>query len=275
MKLEHFITKHYVPYFRLKAKNDKNYDNDIYIIDIIKQYPISAMDISEIKKKDLVEFLYQLEKDRDISRSTVNRYRTKLSAIFTYAVELEVIDTNVVRSVKKYKEYSVQNYLKGDEIDLLLAECLRSRNKELYSIVVLALNTGLRKGEIQTLKKSNFQGDRIVLSGKDTKNGLPRIVPINETVQALLDEHEFLSDGSMFKSFDFDTAYRNAVKRAGITKVRFHDLRRTFATLLYYLKVDVFSLAILLGHSSIVTTQRYLGVDENKLLDSVQKIGFK
>jgi len=97
---------------------------------------------------------------------------------------------------------------------------------------------------------------------KHSKSGRVRHVPLNKTAQEALSSipgprvgHVFLYRGLPIK--DVKTAFLKAVKRAGIPRCRFHDVRHTFATRLVLAGVDLATVKELMGHASISTTMRY------------------
>lgn len=272
--LKDYIEDYYLPYLKEKSRKESNFNKEIKRIKVITASEFVKTPVVALQEGNIIEFLSKLQKERHITQNTVNRYISRLKAIFNYLLRNRLIVFNPAQFIKKTKEYPRSSYLNESEVRKLLNECKNSQNKELYLITVLALNTGMRQGEILNLKKSNIIGRNIILFGEQTKSGLPRTIPMNDTVQKLLADYlrDHHKDNNLFLSKNIRVAFNNAMTRAGIEGVRFHDLRRTFAT---YLKdSNIHNISILLGHTSIATTERYLGIDEKKLLDSVQFLRF-
>ncbi|MFO2835450.1 tyrosine-type recombinase/integrase, partial [Legionella pneumophila serogroup 1] len=112
--------------------------------------------------------------------ATVNRYLAALSHALNIAVnEWEWIESNPVLKIKKQPESQGRvRYLDDNERARLLEACMSSANKQLHTIVVLALSTGMRKGEILNLKRREvFLNEGFVVLEK-TKNKERRRVPI-------------------------------------------------------------------------------------------------
>jgi integrase len=117
---------------------------------------------------------------RDRANSTVNRYLAVLSHAFTMAIkEWQWCDDNPVRKISKPKEPRGRvRFLSDEERRRLLEACKASSNPYLYTIVVLALSTGARRGELLTLHWPDVDLQRRILTFRETKNGETRVVPV-------------------------------------------------------------------------------------------------
>lgn len=126
-----------------------------------------------------------------------------------------------------------------------------------------AVLTGLRRGELLSLTLEHFRGRVIYL--QDTKSGKPRSVPI----PAELDPRRFpfgLHPTALSKGF------QDARRKAGLPHIRYHDLRRSYATWLLQRGSDLGSVRDLLGHSTIAMTSRYVGSDMKTLAKAVKTL---
>ena len=160
-------------------------------------------------------------------------------------------------------------YLAADEIEKLLDACGCSDNPQLYPFVAVALNTGMRLGELTALEWKDIDFKRGIIrvdNKKDhhTKNYQVRTIPMNDTLADVLRRIPRRLDSSYVfqrkggeKFRKMRTGFENAVKRAGIPHVRFHDLRHTFASHLVMGGVDIRTVQELLGHKDIRMTMRY------------------
>jgi len=118
-----------------------------------------------------------------------------------------------------------------------------------------------------TLKWSDIDLSRKVITVCKTKNKDPKVIPMNETVyEIFLKKSKVISlsgyvfatgNGTSVRTRNMLREFYKTLKKAGITTFRFHDLRHTFATRLVQAGVDLYSVAKLLGHRDITTTQRY------------------
>ena len=165
------------------------------------------------------------------------------------------------RFFKFFKENNQHlRFLEKDEIIKLIT----NGPEPLKSIIIVALNTGMRRGEIMGLKWRDIDFRRGVIHLFNTKNGEKREVPMNEEVKNALigirkhpkSEYIFTkNDGRPYG--DFKKSFFTALKKSDIKEFRFHDLRHTFASHLVMSGVDLNTVRELLGHKSLAMTLRY------------------
>ncbi|MGQ9570711.1 MAG: tyrosine-type recombinase/integrase [Thermodesulfovibrionales bacterium] len=197
--------------------------------------------------------------------ATVNRLLATIKHMFTKAVEWDMVEDEVLKRVRRAKLLSENNrrlrYLSKEECQGLISSC----EPHLRPIVITALNTGMRKGEILSLKWDNVDLKHGFILLDKTKNGDRREIPINntlrQTLQVLtrrLDIPYVFYDSNTGKPYqDVKRSFITACRRAGIRDFRFHDLRHTFASHLVMTGVDLTTVKELLGHKDIKMTLRY------------------
>lgn len=130
-------------------------------------------------------------------------------------------------------------YLDEAEIGRLLAACRASRNRYLAPIVILALHTGMRKGELLGLEWERVERSTARITLLRTKSGKPRGIPMGRAAYEALIALEpdadrrhgrLFPDGNDRRGSQIRTAFEAVLKRAGIVGCRFHDLRHTAAS---------------------------------------------
>ena len=177
-----------------------------------------------------------------------NRLLARLRHIFSWAIALGYVDrtpfkrngVSVIR-LESSVEKPRQRRLKPGEENRLLAEA----KPHLYALVVAALETGCRKGELLTMQWHQIRWDQnlVFLPDDSTKTQTARVVPMSVRLKAILEMRRTDPDGRMFPEDAYvfgneigepirsiKTAWRSSCRRAGITGLRFHDLRREFAS---------------------------------------------
>ena len=208
---------------------------------------------------------------RTKSSATVKRYLAALSHPFTIAMkEWGWVEDNPFLKISKPGEPRGRTrYLDKKELERLLRGCEASKNRQLHTIVVLAVSTGMRLGEILTLRRKAvaLRSGQITLS--KTKNGDLRVVPLAGRALRLLRKRlarrgapaDLLFPGrNPQKPIEISVAWVNAVKKAGITDFRFHDLRHCAATLLVDAGATALQIAAVLGNRTLQMVTRYAHV---------------
>jgi len=223
--------------------------------------------------------------------ATVVRYMAALSVALTHGVkELGWLDDSPMRKVTKPKESRGRvRFLSDDERARLLKACKESSNPFLYPVVVLALSTGMRQGEIMGLTWDVVDLNRGRAILHETKNGERRAVAI--TGHALEELKELSKvrriDGKLLfpskentpqkpqKPMDLRTPWETALKKADIQDFHFHDLRHTAASYLAMNGASLAEIAEVLGHKTLQMVKRYAHLSEGHTARVVESMNQK
>jgi integrase len=202
---------------------------------------------------------------RGNKNASVNRIVGVLKHCLHKGLEWDMVGENVYKKVTRVKPLKMNNkrlrYLSVEETQVLLHSC----NEHLKPIVIMALNTGMRRGEILSLKWDNADLKHGFILLDVTKNDERREIPINGTLRTTLEALPRRLDGG-YIFFDPKTGERyqevkrsftTALKKSGIRDFHFHDLRHTFASHLVMAGVDLTTVSKLLGHKTLSMTLRY------------------
>ncbi len=203
--------------------------------------------------------------------ATVNRYLEALRSIYSTVVkQWHWLPDTPMRAVAKLKEPRGRTrFLSETELKVLLTACKEARESALYVAVLLAVTTGARKGNIMHLRWEQIDFDKAVCHIPKTKNGDPMMLPLVPEVLALLKARReqggairlqglvFPSKVSDKRPVLIEAAWRAAKNRAGITNLRFHDLRHTAASFLAMNGASLPEIGNVLGHRSAQSTHRY------------------
>jgi integrase len=209
--------------------------------------------------------------------ATVNRTSACLKHMFTKALDWEMVSEDVVKRVRKLKRISGSGerlrYLSLEECQRLLAAC----DKQLKTIVTLAIHTGCRRGEILGLTWNRVDLKHGFILLDETKSGKRREIPINAAVRDALQgvvrrldiPYVFWNPETERKRSSIREAFTTACRKAKITDFHFHDLRHTFASQLIMNGVDITTVSRLLGHANLTMTLRYSHLAPNHLKNAV------
>lgn len=227
--------------------------------------------IGELRDKLLRE---RTKKGTLRSPSTVVRYLAALSHALSIAVkEWGWLEDSPMRKVTKPKEPRGRvRFLSDEERTALLSTCKDSTNPYLYTVVVLALSSGMRQAEIMNLTwpDVDLQRGRIILH--ETKNGERRLVPLAGYALQLvreLDKVRCIDTTLLFPSddrrqpIDLRFPWEKALKLAGIDNFRFHDLRHSAASSLAMNGASLAEIAEVLGHKTLSMVKRYAHLSES------------
>jgi integrase len=242
---------------------------------MLKQYfegkalrEISAQMVEKFKNHRL-NTLTKHEKPR--RPATVNRELTLLSSVFTLAVKFDKAESNPCRKVDLLSLDNFRDrYLLPEEEPRLMA-ALSGPRAHMKPAVIVALGTGMRMREQLRMRRHQVDFLRNIVTARNTKNGRPRDIPMNDDVREALaklcknkrpDDYIFINPKTGSCLRETKRAFQTAGKLAGVEGLIWKDLRATFGTRLAEAGCDAFTIAQLLGHSDVRVTMRYVRMVE-------------
>lgn len=311
LTLGEFIRDHYAPWTK---ENQKAGQATIEAINAVfgELYgrdlrSLSAFDIERIK-------VARLKSGR--KPATINRDLSRLRGALSRAVDWRMLDEHPMRSVKQAKgaDDSRVRYLTADE-ETALRKALAAREGErrasrarhnewhkargstghpvwpehgftdhLMPMVLLALNTGMRRGELLGLRWQdvNIPAALLTIAAGNAKSRKARHLPLNVEALNLLTRWKaqaapdarlvFPSPKSGGRMDNINSSWEELCANAALPDFRFHDLRHTFASRLVMAGVDLNTVRELLGHSDIRMTLRYAHLAPTKLAEAVARL---
>jgi integrase len=211
-----------------------------------------------------------------LSPATINRDLAAVRHLLRLAEEWGYVDRAPRVRLAKESEGRLR-FLSEDEAARLLAACAASKNRHLRAIVTVALNTGMRRGEVMGLTWERVDFARGVLLLDHTKSGRRREVPMNSAVYDALSSIDGgpKDEGPVFRKRggatwgSIRTGFERACRDAKVHDFRFHDLRHTFASWLVMAGRNLKEVQELLGHRSFAMTLRYAHLSPDRLREAV------
>ena len=213
-----------------------------------------------------------------VGPATINREMATLKHALSKAVEWKLLRKTAreeLTAIRKYQEPDGRlRYLSGEaEADRLLQAC----EPWLKPIVLTAIHTGMRKGELLGLTWDCVDMTHGFIRLKQTKNGKARALPLNETLWGLFSQLRtrqdvpwVFHDPAGHRWDDVRHGFDRACEAVGLTDFHFHDLRHTFASWLIMRGVPLATVSNLLGHSSPTMTLRYAHLSPKHLTSAVR-----
>jgi len=203
---------------------------------------------------------YKAKRREQVSSATVNRELACLKTLYSKAVEWDKIQLNPAIKIKKLKENGFKERILTNEE---MKNLIEVASPHLKPVLTIALNTGMRRTEILSLKWKDVNFSKGYIFIEDSKSGRSRKIPMNimtlETLKDIKQASEFVFFNPETKTCikDVKTAFKTACKKADIKNFRFHDLRHTAATKMIEAGIDLVTVSKILGHSNISMTMRY------------------
>jgi len=257
--------------------NKKSAKQDKSRIKVIREFFKNIRYVKDIKPNDIEKFkVYLLS--LGLSRATVNRYLEILSKMFNMAIENEWIFKNPIKKGSKFaqKNYVVRSLTEEEENRLL--EVLSTPESEyLKGIVIVALNTALRRQNILDLTWEQIDLVGRVIEITENKSNKHILKPINDTLYEYFTSiplekrsgYVFINYYTGKKCKEIKRAWKTAKEKANITNFRFHDLKHTVGTRLAKKGVPIPVIKEVLDHSDIKTTMRYVHTANEQILSAM------
>lgn len=201
--------------------------------------------------------------------ATCNRYMHSLAAVCTWAIRKRLVPRTWEHPCKRLERRRENNervrFLTEAERDRLLSACKVSIWKGLYPLVLMAITTGARRGELLGLRVADVDLQGATASIQTSKNGDRRVMPLVPAVLEVLTEiMPSAPDSLVFASrlrhdspYHFEECWRRALVQAAIKDFRFHDLRHSCASYLAQSGATLLEIADVLGHRNLSVTRRY------------------
>lgn len=262
-------------YFAYARTHKRSWKRDEQMYGNLKAF-LGTANLDTITALRVEEF--QQHRVRAVSPATVNRETALLKHMFNMAERWGLYQgSNPVRWVKFLPENNLQFQTISEEDERRLLE---SSPPYLRELIVFAINTGLRCGDLLDLKWEEVDIDERRLSLIMGKTRRRLEVPLNDTAAAILagkqavkhGPHVFYNPVTGDRFLDLKAGFKAILKRAGLTGITWHTLRHTFASRLTRSGVDLVTVKELLGHSTINTTMRYAHSNHDTKARAVAKL---
>jgi len=212
----------------------------------------------------------RLQADNELrlrAKATVVRYLAALSHVLSMSVkEWGWLEVNPVANVRKPKEGRGRERFLSDGERQRLLDAAAVHGPSFYALIVLALSTGMRRGEMISLRWSQIDFPRGRITLLKTKNGEIRVVPLAGKAHELLlqlakvrkiDCDLVFSGDVAGRPFCIQKPWYSTMRAAGITNFRFHDLRHSAASYLAMNGASMLDIAAVLGHKTLQMVKRY------------------
>jgi integrase len=247
-------------------------------IKLLQRHPIALRSLGNLQSRDFAD--YRDERLLQVSANTARLELALLSHLHTIAIkEWSLPLEHVVKNIRKPKAGpGRERRLSGNEEIHLMAALNRptARGAQVWlgACTQLAIETGMRAGEILGLDWKQVNLDRGVIRLEQSKNGSGRTVPLSEAAVAALRQLPTHISGRVIPNFHdtsgLDRAFKRLCKAAGIDGLRFHDLRHEAASRLAP-HMPVQTLAKVMGWQTLQMAMRYYNPTDDELVSCVRR----
>jgi integrase len=266
-----FIADQYMPYIK---SYKRSWDTDVSLLKnhLLPRFGKRYMD--EITRQDIVK-MHADRKASGAAPGSANRLLIMMRYIFNLTLKWEVpgIKANPCKGIPLMEENNkMERYLSVDEAERLYAAVCKSENTMLKYIVPMLILTGARKREVLDAKWEDFDLGRRAWRIPISKSGKARHVPLSDGALNVLAsmprkvEWAFANPDTGKPYVSVFYAWDTARKSVGLSDVRMHDLRHSFASLLINSGRTLYEVQHILGHTQVKTTQRYAHLSHDTLL---------
>lgn len=259
------------------SSNKKGYEQERFRIAVISRSPLGQVYVNDASSVDIASFrdfrLSQTNQktNKPIATSTVRLELSLLSNFFDICrIEWGLCESNPVEKVRKPKPPPGRDRrLTSREDRQILRYAFNHTNQELYSIVVIALESAMRQGEILNLHWEHIDLQKRIAHLYDTKNGEMRDVPLSHRAIHALTRLGARTAGKVFSytSSGIKSTWRFMLIQLKIKDLRFHDMRHEAISRLFELgTLEMMEIATISGHKSLSMLKRYTHLKAHKLV---------
>lgn len=259
----------------------KGYEQEKYRIAQIANSPVGSLVTRNVTSVDIASYrdarLQQINSKthKTISTATVRLEMSLLSNFFDICrIEWGLSDANPVANVRKPKPSPGRDRrFTAREERQIFRYAYGHVNPELYSIIILALESAMRQGEILNLRWEHINLKTRIVHLLETKNGTKRDVPLSVKARDALIRMEVQTKGKVFNytSQGLKSTWRFMRIKLGIEDLHFHDMRHEAVSRLFELgTLDMMEIAAISGHKSLSMLKRYTHLKANKLVRKLE-----
>lgn len=232
-------------------------------------HPLASRYLATLKSLDFTN--YRESRLLLVSGTTVNKELNLFGKIIdTARKDWSINMDNPVRLIRRPKNNRPRDRrLNTNELHLILNT---TKSEILTKIILFALETALRRGEIANAKWSDLDLAECVLKVPETKTGEPRIIPLSKKAIEILESIKEVESDNIFslRAESISQAFERACTRAGIVDLNFHDLRHEATSRLFEKGLNPMQVSTITGHKTFEMLKRYTHLkakDLVKLLD--------
>lgn len=273
--LDAFFEESYLPYVKPRKRSWKN-DEALYRRRIAGAF--GERRLNALSRQELQTFHANLLTE-GIAEATADHHLKLIRQVLNKAVEWGVIEVNPIGRVKLFNpDNRLENYLDPAQLERLLEVLRTDESRPVCNVALYLLSTGARLNEALAAKWEHIDREGRVwrIPASTSKSKRIRSVPLNDSALEVLDQlgtegrspYLFASHRTEGHLGWVHKVWDRLRKKAGLPKLRLHDLRHQFASLLVNSGRTLYEVQKILGHSSSSVTERYAHLSAKSMMDA-------
>jgi len=280
--LRDFIENRYMPFVKM-SKRSWATDKSLIINHIMPEF--GSIKMNKISKSSILKLQLDM-KNKEYSAGTCNRVVILLRFIFNCAIrwEISAVAANPCAGVKLFDDHAArERYLIESELHGLFDELDRNENVQVGKVIKLLVLTGARKREILDAKWTDIDHERKILTvpASRSKSKRPRHIPLSDLAMTVLAgiardpeiPFIFFNPRTRRPPVSIFYAWDSIRRKLGLSDLRLHDLRHSYASFLINAGRSLYEVQTLLGHSDPKVTMRYAHLSPQAMRDAANLVG--
>lgn len=280
MTWDTFIKEHFAPYCGAHIRSAKKYDQ-LHRLYVSPRF--GSLFLSQITRKDSQALHVDMVEKMKLSPASADHAIKFMRRALNLAVQWDYLEKNPLKNFELFMvDNQVENYLSDAQMQKLLSVLHTDKNRNVCLILMLLLSTGARLNEVlsATWKNVSMEGRALKVDAIRSKSKRSRSIPLNDSAMWVLEQLQsreksaylfpspvYAKDGKDLPYTNVTRAWYRLQKLAGI-KIRAHDLRHGFASMLVSGGRSLYEVQQILGHSDPKVTMRYAHLSSKTLQDA-------
>ncbi|HQT03434.1 MAG TPA: tyrosine-type recombinase/integrase [Thiotrichales bacterium] len=271
-----FVADRYLPYAKTRKRS---WQTDEIMLRHHLLPVFGKFKMNRITRSDVLAFHHSVL-EKGYAAGSCNRMLVLMKFIYNCAIRWDVLpkDTNPCNGVEHFEDNGArERYLTQDEVQRLFDELDTNPNKQVAQVVRLLLYTGARKCEVLNARWDEIDMNRRLLTvpAERSKSKKPRHIPLSDAAISLLNQLPrqtdipwvFFNPKTKKPPVSIFCAWDTIRNRVGLSDVRLHDLRHSFASFLVNNGRSLYEVQKLLGHHDPKVTMRYAHLAPGALIE--------
>jgi site-specific recombinase XerD len=280
MTWDTFIKNHFAPYCKAHIRSAKKYDQ-LHRLYVSPRF--GTLPLSQITRKDAQAMHVDMVEKQKLSPASADHAIKFMRRALNLAVQWDLLEKNPLKNFELFMvDNQIENYLSDEQMQRLLAVLRTDKNRNVCLILSLLLSTGARLNEIlsATWRNVSIEGRSLKVDAIRSKSKRSRSIPLNDSAMWVLEQLDsrntsaylfpspvFAKDGKDLPYTNITRAWYRIQKLSGI-KIRAHDLRHGFASMLVSGGRSLYEVQQILGHSDPKVTMRYAHLSSKTLQEA-------